>query len=343
MSVLSHWQKRPALLVVLLAASFVGGCFAFASHSSEDATVGTLGADVSTVDDDMAGLSAQNSSESVSQNNPLLNDTPTSLYLSRDPKLYDLKSDDKDFCDAIWRGIEERRLKETGFCGVPAPQGDADFAFLKWIPLDPKEHVDIVEEMFLWGSVRTSNAYPFRNLSIHEWSSIQSMEQLPQDLRDRFLLPVREELHARLSEIELYYSEFDFDMDGEKEVIYRMTPVYRKLVGPALDNSSGTSKPTARELGPLITDPPSPCRDIGLPGQKKAYLHYVESADEKLGSYLRRFGLGGRDTYSYLELFLWQGRLAVAGDRGTAYSITKKELSGHIQQVCSILKRSNRN
>ncbi len=262
----------------------------------------------------------------------------TSLLLSYHSTQYSSDTEDKEFCEAIYRGLQERGVDRFDFCGVPVPEGDEDFSFPEWHRLNPHDNTEIVEEMFLWGSIRSWNAYKDRTPSYREWRDVRWSGVLPKAVIERFLVPVRDELHARLSEIELYYSQFDIDRDGKSEVIYHMTPVYRLLEGPPFDNSSGVSKPSERVLGPLIIDPPSSCRNAAFAGQSKAYLHYVRPSETpKVFEFLSN-GLGGGVNDTYTEFLVWRGQAAVVQSMGAHYSRARDRAASAsaFRNVCSI-------
>jgi hypothetical protein len=208
-----------------------------------------------------------------------------------------------ELCEALQRGFRERQIMETGFCGVPFPEDDPDFTFPDWQRVDAKDHVEVVEQMFLWGTVRRLNAYDNRDMSTNEYNDILKARVMPQEIIQRFLEPVRDELHDRLDEITLETAMFDLNLDGEQEAVYRMTPVYR-IQAHDIDEQGDK----LRDLAHLVINPISRCRNEGLPGQSES--HFIYADPEKIPGVFRTLGkgLGAGLNSLHREFFFWRGK-----------------------------------
>lgn len=208
-----------------------------------------------------------------------------------------------ELCDALQRGYIERQIMEAGFCGVPFPEGDTDFTFPDWQRVDAKDNFEVVEQMFLWGSVRRFNAYSDRTMTSDEYNEILKARVIPEEIVQRFLDPVRDELRDRLGEITLETAIFDLNQDGEDETVYRMTPVYRIQV-PAVDEQGNR----LRDLAHLIIKTYSECRNDGLPGQSES--HFIYADPEKIPGIFRTLGkgLGAGMNSLHREFFFWRGK-----------------------------------
>jgi hypothetical protein len=188
--------------------------------------------------------------------------------MTREPKL----------CAALERGFKEWKINKFGFCGVPHPIADKDFTFRDWQVVDNKEHIHIIEQMFLWGSYRRYDNF----MGSGKIAEFARNGGFPEEMVQNMLGPLKEDLHNRLNKITLEKARFDINFDGKKDDIYRMTPIMGVRI---VHNSKGIASvgapnqdldPENKEFSRLFVgkEKGRPCQGIGLPGQTNSHSIY---------------------------------------------------------------------
>lgn len=208
--------------------------------------------------------------------------------------------------------MRDRGLVQLGFLGVPYPPGDPDFRLPDWTPMKAAEHMDLVEEIYLWSVATEIFALidPEKSRKIYEEKLSKGI--MPDEVRQVQWLSdydgrsVADELHARADEIGLYSSRFDLDMDGVVDTVYRMIQI----------NPFRHPKTRLLNLAPL-----SRYRNPGLPGMHQMTVYYI-----------RRDGPNNPTRVSWGlrtgEIFFWRDRVFLMHPGGGSVSWMRAIVSG---------------
>ncbi len=258
-------------------------------------------------------------------------------------------------CTLMAKSMEQYRIKTYGYCGVPLPKGDPDFTLPKWKPLNTREYLDILEKVVIRGSALRgrsfSNGYKLLNekkfLTIKDYADFAYNGVVSKALRQKYWGEFKADILKQIDKIELYSTEVDIDLDGQTEILYRMTPVYiisgiiykKKttttgivIKGRTTSNrlDIGHRRPGANSDSAY--DKSQACRNIGLPGKQKAYFLYIPFDTWK------KLNVKHSNKLERQELFFWRGQPVFWTDFGWHLSYHYRPnlaLKSNLKNLCT--------
>jgi hypothetical protein len=211
------------------------------------------------------------------------------------------------FCKVMLKGFKERKIEKFAFSGVPHPIGDKDFTFPEWKIVDAKKHIHIIEKMMFFGSYQKYDTSPVMEEFRRDFSFTG---EIPKKMWEDIVDPLKEELRRRLGEITLEKAQFDINLDGKKNDIYRINPIYAVKIGQTKEGvkfNYPNYHPKKIKFSKLFIRKKnrSSCEDIDLPGQSYSHSIYFDpKIAPHIFSSIMLFG-GGRGTNG-LEFFFWK-------------------------------------
>lgn len=198
-------------------------------------------------------------------------------------------------CRAITIGLTEWHVRSPSYCGFPMPSDDKDFRLPRWESIDPANNMAIVSEIFY-----------LSNLSIASVGQEDFYRQLHSadilsNLLEQIWPPARPEVERLIvsGKVLLQRSAMDFDHDGKREPVYRMTYVYRPFQFGKPPTADIDYQPVTTDIGII-----GHCYPSDLPEGDQLFVYYVRKEDSP-SSYQY---LAGRHLMPGMNVFYWRGR-----------------------------------
>ena len=198
---------------------------------------------------------------------------------------------DYELCQDYRKALIENQIEDSNYCGVSMPQDNADFSEIQWEDLNPIKHMNVVKSVYFWGNL-------YRNtLHIEDYKQQLKEPDIRPELLASLWKPAEKGVLKLIREgrVILQVSSFDADYDGNRETVYRMTPIQAKRITSADGNKR------------LVFDGvkiSSACTPYGLPVADRDYMTFIppNQLEGDFGK-LRRFRL-----WQGLNFFYWRGR-----------------------------------